>query len=249
MIDASDRLLAVPLDKFATRPALRGAAEVLALTARETSDLVGVAPGIVPRRIGNGLKLGNIPPYEGRGDVVMFLARLHPRKRPLAFVRMAALLAERFSSARFVLIGPDEGEGAAVRDAIAGSGHSEQITWMGAASPERTDELLATAKVYVLPAFDEVFPMSVLEAMRAGTPVVTTDSLGIAADCRAHGAALVTDGSAHQLAAAVASLLDDATLAEEIRIGAGRYLEEQLNIARVAEQLESAYAAAAGNRR
>ena len=46
MIDASDRLLAKPLDHFLTKPVLRAASSVFHLTPRESDDLAGVAGGI-----------------------------------------------------------------------------------------------------------------------------------------------------------------------------------------------------------
>lgn len=85
--------------------------------------------------------------------------------------------------------------------------------------------------------------MTVLEAFRAGTPVVVTDSLGISEDCRSYGAAVVTDGSVAALADAVIALLDDPVHAEKLRAGATSYLRDRLDISSVADTLSETYEA------
>ncbi|MCR2784956.1 MULTISPECIES: glycosyltransferase [unclassified Microbacterium] len=246
MIDASGRWLARALDRFATKPVLRGARAALVLTDQEELDLRGVEPSVKIVRISNGIRVGQVAPYEGRKNRVLFLARLQERKRPVAFVEMATLLHESFPETEFVLVGPDEGEAAATQTAIERSGHSGKIRWVGPASPDETSDWIASARVYVLPSFGEVFPMTILEALSVGTPVVATDSLGIAGACGAHGAALITDGTARELAGAVARILTDSRLASELRAGGSRYLRKDLDISNVAAHLEDLYAAHAG---
>ncbi len=108
---------------------------------------------------------------------------------------------------------------------------------------------MASARVYVLPAINEVFPMTVLESFVAGTPVVTTSSLGIAPDCERFGAALVTDGTVEALAAAVLQVRTDQDVAESLRRGAATYLRDELDIRSVARELQDEYAYAMGTRR
>lgn len=241
MVDASKNPLTIPLDAWATRPLLRAATTVLTLTSREIEDISDIEPAAVTTPISNGIRVGAIPAYAGREKIVLFLARLHSRKRPLAFVDMARILAPRLPGVQFVLAGPDEGEGDSVRAAIASAELGDQLAWIGAVSPDETQDLLAAARAYVLPSHDEVFPMSVLEAFRAGTPVVVTDSLGIAADCQSFGAAIITDGTPTTLARAVNSILTSPTLAEELRGGASSFIRSKLDVRGVAERLASIY--------
>jgi glycosyltransferase involved in cell wall biosynthesis len=69
--------------------------------------------------------------------------------------------------------------------------------------------LLRRSSAYVLPAVDEPFPMSVLEALSVGVPTVVTTSNGLAADIGRAGAGRVVAG-ADELAGAVLQLLDPA---------------------------------------
>ncbi|KIC59375.1 hypothetical protein RM52_04030 [Microbacterium hominis] len=241
MVDTSQRPLARILDIVATKRVLRRAHSWLVLTDSEQSEMMKLAPGGRVTRITNGVEIGDVPPLGGsRGDV-LFLARLHERKRPVAFVEIAKALGADLPHATFTLIGPDEGEGEAVKQAIAGSGMADRLRWLGPVPPSATSAAFTAARVYVLPAVNEVFPMSILESFAAGTPVVTTSSLGIAGDCRKYGAAVVTDGSVREMAQAVREVYVDDQLSESLRAGARTYLSEKLDVRSVANTLVGEY--------
>lgn len=241
MIDSSKNLLAGPVDAWETRPALRAAAAVLVLTDKEESDVAAVAPEARVRRVVNGMSLRRLPSYRHRAPLVLFLARLHPRKRATAFIDMATDLIDRGSRAYFVLAGPDEGDGDAVARAIKHAG-TDRITWIGPVAPDETARLLRRARVYVLPSIGEVFPMTILEALSLGTPVVTTTTLGMAELCTRHDAAILTDGSPGHLADAVQQILSDEQVANRLRAGGVSLLESELSIARVVDDLLVIYA-------
>lgn len=246
MIDRSDKVLAGVLDRVATRRALAGSRSWLLLTMTEEKDLSAIS---TPQRltpIRNGVEAGRVTSLDGRADTVLFLARLQQRKRPVAFVQMARLLAQRLPKTDFVLVGPDEGEADSVMSAIDEAGLGDRIRWVGALPPSETLGAMAEARVYVLPAVDEVFPMSILESFSAGTPVVTTSSLGIAADCERYGAALITDGSPAELAEATYLAHQNRQTADALREGGLTYIRSELDVRDVARQLESEYRMAAG---
>jgi len=244
MIDESGNPLARPLDAALTRPGLRGARRVFHLTDRERADLIAVA--------GDGLRLEELPNgvpmpdarADGSGDPeVLYLARLAPRKRPAAFVEMAERVALRFPSARFRLVGPDEGEGRAVRARIEGLSGSADVQWEGPLNPSLTTDRMSGASVYVLPSVDEPYPMSVLEAMALGLPVVITDSCGLAPAVAEAGAGVVVDESVDALTAAVESMLADPEAARTMGAAGRAFTRDRLAMPAIAEQLERAYRA------
>lgn len=241
MIDASDSPLAAPLDRLFTAKLLRDASRVLTLTAQEVEDIHAVESRATTLPIVNGIRVTELSNYRGRPSTVLFLARMHERKRPVAFVKMAAILAARYPETRFLLAGPDEGEAENVQAAIRTAGLGRQIQWIGAVNPDDTHALLASASVYVLPAVGEIFPMTILEALRVGTPVVTTSSLGIADACLKYNAATITDGSPEDLASAVDRLLANEGEAELLRAGGLNYLRSELDISKIAQTLETIY--------
>ncbi len=203
MIDRSDKRLAAILDRLATGRCARRRPRVgYCSPQRKRRNLPTSHSGPYARGAKRRGTAGD-DSLDQRNDTVLFLARLHERKRPIAFVEMAKRLADDLPHTQFLLIGPDEGEGAAVARAISTSGLGDRLRWAGALSPDETASAMQSARVYVLPAVNEVFPMTILESFVAGTPVVTTSSLGIAPECERFGAALITDGTTEQLAAAV----------------------------------------------
>jgi glycosyltransferase involved in cell wall biosynthesis len=175
------------------------------------------------------------------GHDVLFLARLHPRKRPEAFVEMAALVHKEIPEARFTLHGTDEGSLRQVNQLIADRGLTDVVHYGGALEHSAALEAYRRATVYVLPSVNEPFGMTVLEALAEGTPVVCTNSCGIAEELASRQAALITDESPESLAEAVSRLLGDEALRRRLADAGRRAIREVFSIRAVVDRLESLY--------
>lgn len=242
MIDESANPLAGPVDAALTRPALASAHHVTYLTSHERQALETVGRGAADlAELPNGVPSADPPARRSGPPHVLYLARLAPRKRPRIFVEAATRLAAEFPNARFTLVGPDEGEGAAVRAAIAASGAGGRIRWEGAVPPGETIARMRDATVYVLPSVDEPYPMTVLEAMSLGLPVVVTDTCGLARFVSESGAGTVVNDSVEALVGSLRTLLTD-TAAAVAAGDAGRdAVRMQRSMAAIAERLETLY--------
>jgi glycosyltransferase involved in cell wall biosynthesis len=207
MVVPTDHPLAAPVDRLWTRKVLRDARAVFFLNPQERRQLVAVAgPSLRLVELDNGVpRYPAAAPPPGKPEV-LFAARMHPRKRPVAFVEMAKKLLDAGVDARFTLVGGDEGEGSALRAALNGD---PRITWEGALNPDAVPARMAAADVYVLPSVREPQPMSVLEAMAVGLPVVVTDDCGLAPMVEWSRSGIVTDPAVPALVAAVDSILGD----------------------------------------
>lgn len=226
-------------------PLLRRARCCLVLTERERRALSAVLGAGHPPllTLANGLRPSREARDERpRGDrEVVFLARLHPRKRPEAFVEMAALVHKEIPEARFTLYGADEGSLEQVNRLVADRGLTDVVRYGGPLRHSAALEAYRGAAVYVLPSVNEPFPMTVLEALAEGTPVVCTDSSGIARELARRQAALVTDGSPEALAEAVGRLLGDEALRRRLAEAGLRAIEEVFSIRAVVDRLEAVY--------
>lgn len=246
MIDPSSHPLARPLDARWTRPVLRDAAAVLHLTDRERDDVLAVAGVDLPL-----VPLVNAVPIPPAVDPalpreVLYLARLAPRKRPGMFVEAAQRLARRFPDARFTLVGPDEGEGSHVRALLDRDDADGRIAWVGPLPLDEAATRAAAASVSVLPSVDEPFPMSVIEAMAAGVPVVVTDTCGLAGRIRRHGAGVVVGPSLDELTTGVARLLDSPDEARAAGLAGRELCRAELSMDAVRDELERVYVGEVG---
>ncbi|MFE3189507.1 glycosyltransferase [Nocardia sp. NPDC059240] len=242
MITPSAHPLAAPLDAGWTRKVLRDARAVCFLTPAERDDLGAVAGPRLPLvHLDNGVP--GYPPAAGTGvPEVLFAARLHARKQPLAFIEMAKALLANGTDATFTLAGPDEGEGPAVRAAL---GSDPRLRWVGPLDPDRMPERMAAATVFVLPSVREPYPMAVLEAMSVGLPVVISPDCGLAPLVERTHSGIVTTPAPAQLAAAVGSLLTDRGRARAMGERGRQAVATELGMARIGDALREIYAAAA----
>jgi glycosyltransferase involved in cell wall biosynthesis len=256
MVGPDRRTKARILDVVASRRVLRSAGSLLALNPAEAVALRDVTSGAASiELLGNGVSSSASLSDSGRTPVrngtsvpdVLFCARLHPRKRVVAFVEMAADLVQRGSRARFSIVGPDEGDLVPMRAAITALGLSERVFYEGPLAAADVAGRLARADVFVLPSVDEPFAMTILEALSLGVPTVVTDTCRIADDLRSRGAALVTDGSPRCLAEAVERVLCDSSTARSLARAAQLAVQEQYSIGAVVDRLEAIYGRVAGN--
>ena len=251
MIQPTKNPAAPLLDATLTRRVLSGAGRVFFLTDEERDGLVKVAPNLRLQRLRNGITIEKGPfrtgareePDPGTVDV-LYLARLQTRKRPIEFVEIAGALATRYPAARFTLVGPDEGEGDDVRTRIAQLGLGPRLRWLDPVGPEEARRIMARADLYVLPSVDEPYPMSVIEALACGVPVVVTDSNGLASVIEESGAGSVVRGAPRDrdaLVQAVERYLADANLRISAAGRARKVADEQLAMSGVVDLLLKAY--------
>jgi glycosyltransferase involved in cell wall biosynthesis len=191
--------------------------------------------------IANGIALAPQSRKSRDERSLLFLARLHPRKRVLAFAEMCRLLRDKGTEFRAYVVGPDEGDLGRLHDYINKFDLSEHISYEGAVGPGQSGEWLAASGVFILPSVGEVFPMTVLEALAGGTPVVTTADSGLAPKLSALGAAIITDGSPEAMAAGVEKILQEPEFRKSLCAGGFSAVNSELSIAAVAGKLESIY--------
>ena len=244
MVQPDGRRRAKLLDRLMTRAVLANARACLVLTEDEEHGLAEAFPECRERihTVRNGVDFNQAGSTNTSSGRVVFCARLHPRKRPTAFLEMAAELRTRGRvDLSFVMAGPDEGCLASIRDDVRRLGLSQCFEYVGPLQPEAVGPFLASAAVFVLPSVNEPFPMTVLEALSLGVPTVLTESCGIARELASHRAAVVTDGSAKSLAQAVDEITSDAAHAAQLRAAGRQAIKEYFSADSVLERLLPIY--------
>lgn len=239
MVQPGSNALAPAFDSLAVRSLLRDASRVCYLTEHERDCLDRVSMGGANlTELPNGVPL--YPPAEHAADSpeVLFLARLHPRKRAMDFVNAALELGRRGLAARFTLVGPDEGDGPRVR---AATETSPDIRWEGALPTGEGPKRMRDASIYVLPSVNEPYPMAVLEAMSVGLPVVVTTDCGLAPIVARHECGVVIEPGADNLANALETLLKSPALMRDMGSRGRAAVESELGMLSVGDSLERIY--------
>jgi glycosyltransferase involved in cell wall biosynthesis len=233
------------IDKIWVKRILEDVTGVFSLNQEDSDEIERIAPHARIFELPNGISLPTIAKRWTENNladpIVLFLARLHPRKRVSSFIEMARLLSAQGVAARYRIVGPDGGDLAKAQRLVHGYKLENQITFVGSVQGEAVSREYLNSAVYVLPSVNEPFPMTVLEALSFGVPTVVTDTCSIAPMLEEEGAALVSAPEAPMLARLVGQILVQRQLAQRLSSGGKRLVEEKLTVERVAERMESYY--------
>jgi glycosyltransferase involved in cell wall biosynthesis len=249
MIVRGTHPLAAPIDRLWTIGLLRSAATVLYLNSVERHELCAIGgSGLRFKELPNGVPMPAAAPRDERSSElpeVLFFGRLHERKRPDVFAEAALLLLRSGIRARFAIVGPAEGAEVAV-DAIIAQARAEGfgetlIRREPAVAPDLAGERMARASVYVLPSVREPFPMTVLEALALGIPVIVCPDNGLAEFVTTHACGSVVQNSPESFAQAISDLLADRSRARDIGERGRCAVESKYSIAGVGRELEQTY--------
>lgn len=222
--------------------------------AAEVRDRLGVADDrlvVVPNGVAPTPDASDPAVEVARGQAlaggepwILALGTVEPRKDLVGLVAAFDAVASEDPDVRLVLAGP-EGWGAdELATAVAASPHRRRIVRTGWVTDADRVALLRGAAVFAYPSRYEGFGLPPLEAMAAGTPVVTTRA-GALPEVVGPAAELVEPGDRDALAAALARLLVDEERRAEL-IAAGYVRAAMFSWDRTAEGIAALYRRAAG---
>jgi glycosyltransferase involved in cell wall biosynthesis len=203
--------LTTPWRRRLMRLAMRPADRVVAVWTAGLDALQQVLPQERVALIDNGVPVEAAVPATGTHEPprVLYVGLLTPRKGVLDLLAASRQLRERGVAHELHLLGgtPDEGPRA---EAEVRAALDPDVRLLGTRQPEEMPAAFADAEVFCLPSWWEAMPLSVLEAMAAGLPVVATD-VGDVARAVSNGETgfVVPSRSADELAAALEPLLTD----------------------------------------
>jgi len=194
------------------------------------------------RVVYNGVPIEQFDEESGTPDderrsrpTVLAVARLHPQKG-LNYLLNAATLVPQ---ARFLVAG--EGPARVELDEEARKlGLGDRFQFLG--HRDDVSGLLQAADVFVLPSLYEGLPVSVLEAMAAGTPVVAT-AVGGTDEVVVHGESgiLVPPRDSDALAGAMREVISDVALARRLIAGGKARVRDKFSADAVARGVSGVY--------
>jgi glycosyltransferase involved in cell wall biosynthesis len=198
------------------------------------------------RIVRNGIRLGifDQPPDRAlrrvlSGDserpIIFTPARLHSQKGHIYLLQAAKELPE----AVFVFAG-DGPERHRLEEYARQIGVAGRVKFLG--HRQDVPQLLANCDLFVLPSLYEGLPLSVLEAMAAGKPVIAT-AIGGTDEAVVDGVTglLVRPGDSIGLAAAIRTLLQDGDLAARLADAGKRRVAEDFSSVAMVDRVTEVY--------
>jgi glycosyltransferase involved in cell wall biosynthesis len=124
--------------------------------------------------------------------LLIFLGRLHPKKRPDAVIRAMTSIATSVPDAVLLVVGSGEpGYVDKLRSLAGGLGLSQRVRFLGLLTGDAKWGALAASKLFVLPSLQENFAIAMAEALHLGMPVLITKNINTWREIVGAGAGIV----------------------------------------------------------
>lgn len=229
-----------PFQRRIVRRFLDDAACIITVSERWQAWMRSITPNPRVATIANPVVLPQSVPAVRNGALVTFLGRIEQGKGVFDLIEAVNEVRATIPTIRLECAGDGDIEGALRHVAVRGI--RANVHFPGWISTRRREELLARATVFVLPSHAEGLPMSLLEAMAAGCPVIATDVGGIP-DIVSDGVngLLVPAGDRDALALALHRLLIDRELAARLGGAARETIRRRFTTEHALERLDQIY--------
>ncbi len=242
--------------KFYTRIGLRIAPRIIVLYSLWAENIRKLCPTAVVLVIRNLLH-DQAPPGPSEVQVVkeqlglteehfvvLTIGYVGWRKGSFVILNAVPQATSQDNSVRFVLVGSEEFPGEMVQlvEQMNENNLVPWVTFTGEVERNKTAIFYSIADVYLLPSFIEGMPISIIEALRSGLPVISTRIGGIP-DMIENGVSgfLINPGISNEIAEAVLLLRRDPELRKRLAAGARRAFEEKFEFSRGIEEIRAAY--------
>jgi glycosyltransferase involved in cell wall biosynthesis len=185
----------------------------------------------------------------GRRPVLLCVARLSPEKGHAGLIQAFARLIDEGLDAELELLG-DGPDRARIEEQIRVLGLTERVILRGQVPEEQVLEAITRATAVVLASFMEGLPVTLMEALALGVPVVAPCVAGIP-ELVEHGVSGLTfpPGDWDRLAVVLRQLLLDPALQQRLAQEGRRRVEAEFFVERSLEPLLCAFGAQAAGAR
>ncbi|MFB2922043.1 glycosyltransferase [Aerosakkonema funiforme] len=174
--------------------------------------------------------------------IVLFLSRLHYKKRPDLLLRSLSKLADRNCDFHLILAGSGEPDYLSyLNNLISSLNLATRTSLPGFVSGEDKDLLLQGADIFVLPSFSENFGIAVGEAIASGLPVIVTPDIQISQEISAFETGLVVEGEVEPLANAIAQLLESPEKRQKLGENGKRLASDRYSWQKIGHHLATVY--------
>jgi glycosyltransferase involved in cell wall biosynthesis len=173
-------------------------------------------------------------------NIILFAGTLCKRKGYHDLLNAIPLILKKIPDFKIVFAGDGElTEAKELANKLKINNHVEFVGWIDG---ELKAEIFAKSKVFCLPSYGEGLPMSILEAMSYGIPVVSTPVGGITEVVVDNKTGfIVTPGDVKMIAKKILLLLTNENVYQNISVNTRTLLQIDLSIEKVCSEISDVY--------
>ncbi|NEP26810.1 glycosyltransferase [Moorena sp. SIO3I6] len=187
-------------------------------------------------------KLRHIHNIPAQTPIVLFISRLHNKKRPDLLIQALNKLATQNCDFHLIFAGSGESDYEnQLKNLVASTGLTSRTTFTGFITGTDKELVLQGSDIFVLPSFSENFGIVIAEAMAAGLPVIITPGVQIAPEIAQAKAGLVVEGELDALSNAIAQLLASPSLRNQLGENGKQLVSSRYSWSAIAQNLASVY--------
>jgi len=215
---------------------------VICLSTYFQKEILAIAPHATVTVLMNSV---TVPPLIARneetGEIrIIYLGLINEKKGIFDLLRVMSQLLEDQENIRLIIGGVGDVE--RMHQEMERLGISRHIEYLGWLQTNERDNLLGTADIVVLPSYGEGMPMTILEAMSFGIPVVSTRVGGVP-DIVIDGETgfLIEPGNLQQLYDKLSRLVRDHALRSNLGAKGRSIIKERHSIGAATKRMEIIY--------
>ena len=161
--------------------------------------------------------------YANSEDYFIFVSSIHPRKNLENTLTAFYKFKEKTgSNAKFIIVGSVMFKSNSVNKALNSSSHKKDVIFLGHIDTSTLHKLLASAIALLYVSFFEGFGIPIVEAMKCGTPVITSNVTSMP-EVAGNAAITVNPHKPDEIALAMEKIFSDNILREKlIKLGIER---------------------------
>jgi glycosyltransferase involved in cell wall biosynthesis len=176
---------------------------------------------------------------------LLFLSRLHPKKGAEHAIDALAVLRKDYPTCELLIAGPaqDETYARMLKARVASLGLEQSVRFIGMVDGIEKISLYQACAALVLPTSQENFGFVILEALAAGTPVVTTRGVDLWQELETSGGATICEPDGAKIAQATSRLLASPVLREQMGSSGRNWVLKTIEPSGMVRAYEAMYAA------
>jgi N-acetyl-alpha-D-glucosaminyl L-malate synthase BshA len=172
--------------------------------------------------------------------VLIFIGRLHKVKGIVHLIEAMKIIKEKCSKIQLLIIG-DGTERDYLKRRVRDLNLEKYINFVGRVSNNSIPDYLYASDLFVLPSFSEGFPVTILEAMASGLPILATRVRGVPEIINEGvNGFLVEPGDSHQIAEKAILILQNDNMRDRISEHNKKYVK-RYEWKNIIGKLEEAY--------